>query len=110
MAISVKGNSTVSPMNYALKSESQASAAYDDSLKQAAGLVSPQHVDAVSPVRYANAFIKNDAAVQQADAATKANAAYNSLAKSFNGMTTGYGGKGEAAGYGMEGTNFDTVI
>ena len=110
MAISVKGNSTVSPMNYSIKSESQASAAYGESLKQAAGLVSPQHVDAAPPVRYANATVTDSAAVRQADAATKANAAYNSLAQSFGGMTTGYGSYAAGAAYGVEGSFFDTVI
>ncbi len=110
MAISVKGSTTVSPMNYSIKSESKASAAYDESLKQAAGLVSTQHVEPAAPVRYANAVVKNSAAVEQADAATKANKAYNSLAQNFYGMTTGYGAGGQGAGYGMEGTNFDTGI
>jgi len=110
MAISVKGNSTVNPMNYSIKSESKASSAYGESLKQAAGLVSPQHVDPAPPVRYANATVSDSAAVKQADAATKANAAYNSVAQGFSGMTVGYGSYGQGAAYGMEGTNFDTVV
>ena len=104
-ARSVSGSSQVQQksMNYSLENESDVSGAYAESLQQA----TPARVDAVPPVRYANATLDRVDPAQRMSMSQQVNRAYNNVASRFGGTTTGYGQDRAARAYGMVGQSVD---
>ena len=94
--------STVRPMNYALSNESQVSQAYStEATKDTAG------VNAVNPVRYANAQTHHIGQTSRLADVQKATKQYNEVAANFSGVTTGYNSSQAASSYEMIGSTID---
>ena len=97
----------VSRMNYQVKNQSEVSDAFSESASRIGGADPMGAVGLAQPVQYANSTYNPDAITEKANASVEANAAYNSLANSFAGATTGYDASSAALAYQSVGGNLD---
>ena len=96
----------VSRMNYSVSNQAVVSEAFKESAKKVSS--DPMgSIGLTNPVQYANATYNPEAAARQQEASVEANAAYNSLAGSFDGATTGYSAAREALSYQSVGSTLD---
>lgn len=91
------------PMAYAVDYQSRVSSAFEDSLK----VNGVDDIQAAAPVQYATAT-RTTNAIRQLEANRETNSAYNDLAASFNGATTGYDRASHAQNFATIGANIDT--
>ncbi len=94
----------VKPMNYSVENQSEVSDVYN-----AMATTPTQGIDSVSPVMYPNAQAQATSPVAQAEAAVKADKAFNDIASSFAGSSTGYDSAMAANSYSMVGANIDLL-
>lgn len=90
------------PEAYAVSNEAEVSDAFSESMKTA----SPNRVNGSAPVVYPNAQIQTSE-VSQIRRSQQVSDAYNKIASSFGGATTGYDASSAAASYAMIGSNID---
>ena len=100
--ISSVSSVAVKPMNYSVENQSEVSDVYN-----AMATTPTQGIDSVSPVIYPNA--QATSSVAQAEAAVKADKAFNDIASSFAGSSTGYDSAMAANSYSMVGANIDLL-
>lgn len=92
------------PMSYAVDNEAAVSDAF---IESAYSTNASGGVSGAAPVVYANAKQTEVGHVDKMDAAMQIGKAYNDIAASFNGESTGYSSTSEALSYGMVGRTFD---
>ena len=100
--ISSVSNVTTTPQMYAVSNESQISSSFEDSMKiNNTGSVFP-----TIPVQYPTAMVTENT-INQIQSNQTVNQAYNNLAASFTGLSTGYDANSNANAYNMVGSNLD---
>ncbi|MBQ1548674.1 MAG: hypothetical protein IIZ61_09820 [Lachnospiraceae bacterium] len=88
------------PMNYTVDNESEVSGSYVQSLKNG----SVNKVGATPPVRYANATVQSEDAIQKKQDASRA---YNQIAAAYTNENTTYGANMRGQSYQAVGQNID---
>lgn len=93
---------TQRPEAYAVSNEAEVSDAFTESMKTAG----TGSIRGAAPVVYPNAQVQTNE-VAQTRRAQQVSDAYNKIASSFGGATTGYDANSAAASYAMVGSNID---
>ncbi|MCR5654792.1 MAG: hypothetical protein K6G07_04050 [Lachnospiraceae bacterium] len=104
---SYRNETYIKPLEYTLSNQSDTSQAFKESLKS----TNPGAVSATKPVRYADAqayATPTYAAVAHYANAQKVSQAFNEIARSYAGLSTGYSNQGDSTAYSaMVGSLFD---
>lgn len=101
------GMSTVRPMNYSVQNQSEVSAAYTESTKEAKSVGTFPSIRNVDPVQYANANVVSVDPMEKLAKTQSVSKDLNAIASGFSGAITGYGSDSQSYGYQMVGSTLD---
>lgn len=101
------GISSVRPMNYSVRNQSEVSSAYTESVKETQNAGTFPSIGTVNPVAYPDATVSAADSTARLAKAQSTNRELNSIASGFSGIMTGYGNDSQSYGYEMIGSTID---